>query len=398
MKHLFSLILVLFLLVPSVVKCQLPTLSEDSEISIITIGPGKNLYDKFGHTAIRVKDTEFDLTFNYGVYDFSTPNFYTKFARGKLLYLLAVSRFDNFTESYKRQNRWVKEQILNLTYPEKKEFFEFLQDNAKTENRAYLYDFFFDNCATRPRDVLSEVLGDKLKFDDSYLEDTSTFRELIQQNVHFNTWGSLGMDVAIGAVTDKNATPWEHQFLPNYVYQAAEHASIERGGTQLPLVKEHRVIYENTPAKDSVFFFTSPLFVFGLLGLLIIWITYRDFQRSTRSRFLDAIIFAVTGLIGVFLLLLWFATDHSTTVNNYNLLWAFAPSLLFLFAIGKKQPRKWLYRYVVLLILMLLLLVIHSISGVQRFAIGFIPLFIALGVRYVYVASFLKKMQRSTAP
>ncbi len=392
MKRFFFLIPVLALFWSSILFCQSPTLSDDAEISIITIGPGKNLYDKFGHTAIRVKDADFDVAYNYGVYDFNTPNFYLKFARGKLLYLLDVRRFDSFIESYKRQNRWVKEQVLNLSPSEKSEFFQFLQNNAKVENRAYLYDFFFDNCATRPRDVLKKVLGDKLTFDDSYIEKSSTFRQLIQQNVNANSWGSLGMDVAIGAVTDRQATAWEHQFLPNYVYKAAENATINLNGSPIPLVKESRELFENSPTEEKNSFFTSPLFVFGLLALIIIWVTYRDSKKSSRSRFMDALIFALTGLIGIFLLLLWFGTDHSTTAFNYNLLWAFAPSVLFTFAIGKKQPKKWLYRYMVLLILMLLLIALHSITGVQRFAIGFIPLFIALGIRYVYVASFLKRM------
>ncbi|MBX2828662.1 MAG: DUF4105 domain-containing protein [Flavobacteriaceae bacterium] len=376
---------------PSQVKCQLPELTKNSEISIVTIGPGKNLYDKFGHTAIRVKDSLFDIAFNYGVYDFSTPNFYSKFAQGKLLYILDVRRFDRFLKSYKRQNRWVKEQVLNLSEAEKLSFYAFLENNAKVENRSYLYDFLYDNCATRPRDVLSNILGKNLKFDNSHLEETRTFRELIQQNVHYNTWGSLGMDVAIGAVTDREATPWEHQFLPDYVASAAENATINRNGAPVPLVKENRVLFENTPVKEKGNFFTSPLFVFGLISFIILWVTFRDYRKAKRSRLLDALIFAITGLIGVVLLLLWFATDHSATASNYNLLWAFAPSLILCFAIGKKQPKKWLYRYMVLLILMLLLLVLHSITGVQRFAIGFMPLFIALGVRYLYVASYLKK-------
>ncbi|GAB5400417.1 MAG: DUF4105 domain-containing protein [Aureisphaera sp.] len=393
LKRLFPFILLLTLFWPSHVTCQLPELSENSEISIITIGPGKNLYDKFGHTAIRVKDSIFDIAFNYGVYDFNTPNFYTKFAQGKLLYILDVRRFDRFLESYKRQNRWVKEQVLDLTPDENKEFYSFLENNAKVENRAYLYDFLFDNCATRPRDALSNILKDKLRYDDSYLKENYTFRELIQQNVPANSWGSLGMDVAIGAVTDRTATPWEHQFLPNYVYLANEHATLASNGSTIPFIKESQIIFQNNPEEDKSNFFMSPLFVFGLLGFIILWFTYRDYRNSKRSRILDSLLFAITGLVGVILLLLWFATDHSSTANNYNLLWAFPPSLLFAFAIGKKKPKKWLYRYMVLLILMLLLLTLHSITGVQRFAIGFIPLFIALGVRYLYVASFLKRME-----
>ena len=392
MKRSFFLFFSLLFLLNHISEAQQLSISEDTEISILTIGPGPYLYDKFGHTSIRVKDPRFDLAFNYGVYDFNTPNFYTKFAQGKLLYILDVRGFDLFINSYQRQNRWVKEQVLNLTYAEKKELFSFLQNNAKEENRAYLYDFFYDNCATRPRDVLNEVLANKISYDDSYLEKPSTFRELIQENVPSNSWGSLGMDVAIGAVTDVQANAWQHQYLPFYLEKATQNASIIRvDGSKIPLVKENNILFENAPIQEKSLFFLSPLFIFGMIALLILVVTFRDYKKRTRSRFMDAAIFFITGLIGIFLTLLWFATDHSTTANNYNLLWAFPFSILLTFAIAKKQPKKWVQRFVFFLILMLCLMLVHSMSGVQRFAIGLIPLFIALGIRYLYISFFLKR-------
>ena len=158
MKKLYLLFLFLFFL-NNISEAQPSTLSEEAEISIITIGPGKNLYDKFGHSAFRVKDEAngIDWAYNYGTYDFNTPNFYTKFAQGKLNYNLSVSYFEPFFENYIAENRWVKEQVLNLTVEEKNALFQFLENNAKPENRGYLYDFFFDNCATKIRDVLVSV-------------------------------------------------------------------------------------------------------------------------------------------------------------------------------------------------------------------------------------------------
>ena len=179
-------LLFLFILLNLPAFAQYISLSEKAEISILTIGPGDNLYDKFGHSAFRVYDPENDIdyAFNYGVYDFDTPNFYTKFAQGKLLYKLAVSESEPFLNSYKAQDRWVEEQVLNLSYSEKQGVFNFLQENAKPENKYYKYDFLYDNCATRIRDVLVSVLGDKLKSNARLAEDGYTFRELIQKNVH----------------------------------------------------------------------------------------------------------------------------------------------------------------------------------------------------------------------
>lgn len=374
-------------------------LGEEATISILTIGPGKALYDKFGHSAIRVSDpvNGRDYVFNYGTYDFNTPNFYTKFAQGKLLYSLSVESYDDFYSRYVRANRWVKEQTLNLSVPEKRRFFAYLATNSLPENKDYQYDFFYDNCATKIRDVLSEVLGNQLKYDDSFVEDPKTFRQLIQQNVHWNTWGSLGMDVAIGAVTDVQATAWDFQFLPDYVEAASAVATINRDGNRTPLVQVTKTLFQNRPQPDENPWYRSPFFIFSLLGSIIILITIKDFRQQARSRYLDGILFFTTGLIGIILALLWFATDHTATANNYNLLWAFPFNLLFTVAIARKFPKKWLRKYLVALLLWLCLMVLHSFTGVQQFALGFLPFFVALAVRYVYVMTFLNKQALLTS-
>lgn len=386
-------ILLLILLISISAKAQFGSLSPTAEISILTIGPGAELYDKFGHSAFRIKDTlsGVDVAFNYGVYDFNTPNFYTKFAQGKLLYELRVSYYHSFFESYVAQNRWVKEQTLNLTKEEKQAVSDFLWNNALPENKKYKYDFFFDNCATKIRDVIQEVLGDKLEFKEDHLKEELTFRQLIQQNLQANSWGSMGIDISLGAVIDRKAKPIEYQFLPIYIFEGAANAFINRNGASENLVKETTVLFENNPTPAANNFLLSPLFILGLLGLLIVFVTYRDYKRNTRSRYLDTFLFFFTGLIGIFLLLLWFATDHTATANNYNLLWAFPISILVIFAISKKNVSPKLKRYTLLLVLLLILLTIHWITGVQVFAIALLPLLIALAVRYVYLMYFIGK-------
>ena len=135
----------------------------------------------------------------------------------------------------------------------------------------------------------------------------------------------------------------------------------------------------------------SPFFIFLILGLGILYITYKDYKKQQRSRWLDGTIFLVTGIVGMLLLPLWIGTDHTATANNYNLLWGFPLNVFFFVAIWKKTPKKWLRRYVFLLLLMLALLSIHWITGVQIFAIALLPLLIAFFIRYVYVFSYLKK-------
>lgn len=389
----YILLLLLFLSVSA--KAQFVPLSETSEISIITIGPGAELYDKFGHNAFRIQDSlnGVDVVFNYGEYDFNTPNFYLKFAQGKLLYQLGANYYDSFYASYKAQNRWMKEQTLNLTLQEKQTVSDYLWNNLKPENKKYKYDFFFDNCATKIRDVVQIVLGDKLEYNEGFIKEEATFRELIQQNLQANSWGSLGIDIALGAVIDRKAKPIEYQFLPDYVYEAATTAVINRNGSSESLVKKTTVLFENTPIPAENNFLLSPLFILGILGLLIVVVTYRDYKRNIRSRYLDLFIFFFTGFVGLFLLLLWFATDHTATANNYNLLWAFPISILLIFAISKKHASIKLKRYTVMLLLLLVLLTIHWITGVQVFAITLLPLLIALAVRYLYLVNFIGKQR-----
>ncbi|HLV92680.1 MAG TPA: DUF4105 domain-containing protein [Aequorivita sp.] len=386
-------ILLFFLLITGISNAQYGSLSPAAEISIITIGPGAELYDKFGHSAFRIKDTlsGVDVVFNYGVYDFETPNFYTKFARGKLLYELGVTYYQPFYESYVAQNRWVKEQVLNLNKEEKQMVADYLWNNALPENKKYKYDFFYDNCATKMRDVVQEVLDNKLEYTDDYISEELTFRDLIQKNLEANSWGSLGIDIALGAVIDRKAKPIEYQFLPDYVFYGAQHAVVHKSNGTEPLVKKTNVLFENKPSSQKNNFFLSPLFVFGVIGLLIIFITYRDHVKKTRSKYLDVFLFFSLGLVGIFLVLLWGATDHTATANNYNLLWAFPISILFVVAIAKKNISIAVGKYVFLLLVLLVLLCIHWLTGVQVFAIGLVPLLIALAIRYLYLYRYIKR-------
>ena len=387
-----SLILVHILLISNV-RAQKITLSESAAISVLTMGPGTNLNDSFGHSAFRISDTNqnIDVVYNYGVYNFDTPNFYLKFVKGQLMYQLDRTDFSLFYQHYSDQDRWIKEQVLNLTLKEKQELFDFLQKNYLPENRKYIYDFFFENCATRIRDVLAGVLKNKLVFNKNFVSKTHTFRQLIQKNVHWNSWGSFGMDLAIGAVVDRNASSWEHQFLPEYIFKALEKGQIKRGLGATDLVKKTSILNKKMAKEKSETLLMSPFFIISLLAFIILGVTFKDYQNNSRSSWMDCGLYALTGIIGIFLLLLWFATDHFATQNNYNLLWAVPLSLFFAIEIAKQNPKYWLKKYIMFQILMLLLLSIHWVTGVQSYPVVLLPLLIALSIRYIFIFKFLNK-------
>ncbi len=382
------LLVVLCLLSVSTLKAQTHTLSRKAEISVLTIGPGSSLNDAFGHNAFRIKDSlnHIDVVFNYGIYDFNTPNFYIKFAQGRLNYLIGMNYYKDFYRNYKEENRTIKEQVLNLSQDEKQRLLNFLLNNIKPENRRYLYDFFYDNCATKIRDVLETTTNNKIQFNTPDRFKQQTFRQLIYSNLNKNSWGSFGIDLALGSVIDKKATPYEHMFLPKYIFKFFENATFSNSGKKL--VKQTHILYKKTDTPKTNNFLTSPLMVFGIIGSLILFITFKDYKNKKRSNWLDVILFCITGIIGILILLLWFATDHKGTHQNYNLLWACALNILVVFQFFKKNIPSWFIRYLKFLVILLCLMLLHWIIGIQVFAIGLIPFLIALFIRYVYLITY----------
>ncbi len=363
-------------------------LSDNAEISILTVGPGTSLIDAFGHSAFRIKDDSIglDVTYGYGGFDFDAPNFYLKFAQGKLNYLISKDDIHRFYRVYEYYNRDVNEQVLNLNSTQKQKLYDYLINNYKPENRRYLYDFFFDNCATKIKDVVNFSANNKLKYNIPASYKEATFRTLIQENLNRNSWGSLGIDVALGAVIDRKATPEQHMFLPKNIHSFFAEATFKNGK---PLVKSSKSFYKAKPKQVDSIFFISPLFVFSILAIVILFITYKDYKKQHRTKIMDTLILVITGLAGVVILLLWFATDHEGTHNNYNLLWANPLNLVAIIQLFKNKPKKWISKHFKFNVILLGLLMFHWITGVQVFAIGLIPLLIALLVRYVFLAKHL---------
>lgn len=365
-------------------------LTAEAEISVLTIGSGESLNDAFGHNAFRIRDLTqgIDVVYGYGEYDFDAPNFYLKFAQGKLNYLISKDDFPGFYRHYVYYNRTIKEQVLNLTSSEKQNLNNYLHNNYQPENRRYLYDFFYDNCATRIRDVTETAVDNDIKFNLTSDFEPKTYRELIHDHVRLNTWGSLGIDIALGSVIDKKATANEHMFLPKYINAFFAKAKIQRSEN---LVKRSSIIFKKKDTNTSSNFLLSPFVVIGLLAVIILFITYKDYKKDIISQWLDIILFGITGLMGILLLLLWFATDHSATAQNYNLLWAFPLNIIVLRQLSKQHVKPWIKGYLKFLIIMLCLLTLHWMIGVQVFAISLIPLLFAQLIRYLYLLWFYNR-------
>ncbi|WP_159017944.1 DUF4105 domain-containing protein [Algibacter sp. L3A6] len=389
MKKIYFLLILLFSF--EAIQAQEHLLSENAEISVLTVGPGNELNDAFGHSAFRIKDASrgLDVVYGYGEYDFDSPNFYLKFAQGQLNYLISKTDFNRFYQVYMYYNRSIKAQVLNLSQVEKQKLYDFLINNYKPENRRYLYEFFFDNCATKIKEVTNTSVNNSITFNKPKDFEDATFRTLIYQNVKKNSWGSFGIDLALGSVIDRQATPEEHMFLPENIYRFFEVATIGDGNK--PLVSQNHILFNKKEKHVSTSFLTSPLFIIGLIGCFIIFITYKDYKNGKRSNWLDVSLFSITGIIGVVILLLWFATDHTGTHQNYNLLWAFVLNIFVIGQLFRKTPSAWFTKYLKFLVIMLCLLTLHWCIGVQVFAIGLIPLLVALFIRYLYIIKYYNR-------
>ncbi len=358
-------------------------LSPDSKISILTIGTADELHSKFGHTAIRILDNTLgiDVIYNYGHFDFNTPGFYTKFTRGKLLYSLAMHRYSNFVQGYRIERRWVKEQVLNLSQTEKQQLLNFLIQNHLPENKDYKYDFLFENCATKIPEILKQVLGDKLTYSYNHIKEPFTFRELIHQNLETNSWSTFGIDLALGSVIDKDATHWEHQFLPLYVYYQLQNTS--KNGKPL-VIDENQPVLVPEKSKSSIFI-TTPLFWLILLLSIVLWVTYKDYTAKKQSKWLDFGLFFVSGLAGLLIFFLWFLTDHTATAGNLNLLWAIPLNALAAFYVVKNQRPNWIKKYLYIALGLIVLMLIVALLKIQIFSPLIIFVVLALGIRYVFL-------------
>lgn len=371
-------------------------LTDSSRFSIITCGPDPDIvYLAFGHSAIRMVDPTLglDYVFNYGIFDFNQPNFYLNFARGSNNYQLAAYDYPYFEQSYIDDNRFVREQALTLTLPQRQKLYDFLVWNSMPENRAYWYDPYYDNCATRVRDAFIKVFGDAVKFDGSYVKTTYTIRQLTDIYLRDYPWGDLGIDICQGMPIDRIATPYQYMFLPAYIETAFDNATIVNDSATVPLVAGKRIVYEAKPHRGL--WLPHPLYVLGLVAIIALILCGRDFRKQELSTWFDVLLFGVTGLIGIVLLLLWFATDHRASANNLNVLWAIPTHIIAVFAFIK-QPR-WLQHYFLITALIQLTLLGSWFFLPQQFNNSLIPLVVALMMR-AYIQYLLRKRRIYSKP
>ena len=275
-------------------------------ISILTIGPGNSLSDAFGHSGIRVidKKNNFDIVFNYGVYDYNAPNFYLNFVKGRPIYSLGLNNYKDFYNSYVKQSRQIIEQKINLSEYQKKLLVNKLITNSREANRSYQYNYFEDNCSTKIADIFNEILEKEIENEnyDWNVTTLNSYRKLVYKHISPNSWGALGIDICLGAVIDRNISLKDELFLPYNLKSYFDNL----GGLNIKdgnLVETNVIYGEYSDYTENSF---SPVYVILILSLIIILITFFDYIRITKTTILDIILLLITGLIGLLLIYLWF--------------------------------------------------------------------------------------------
>lgn len=392
-KRNFFKSLILFFLLQNALGSNAFTLSTQAEISVLTCSPGSEAYSVYGHSAIRVNDpvARYDVVFNYGIFDFSTPNFLYRFAKGETDYLLGAYKFSDFYEEYVAEKRSVFEQILDLRQNEKQKIFDFLLWNAKPENRVYRYNFFFDNCATRVRDVIEAGVNGTVIFSEKNHTE-KTFRQLIKEYHRKLKWLNFGIDLVVAAPADKVASVKEEMFLPDYLMNHFSTATIQTDIGPRPLVKSKHAVYTAPVVKSSTFSITSPFIVFSVLLILGAFYSVRQYRRNKITHWLDYIIYGINGLMGI--ILLWFVlySEHPAMRPNYNLLWAIPLNLFFIIIWKVKRWRKFTRYYHFILAVWLLLFILLGFLLPQKFHVAiYLLVLILLSRNILYSIMMLKE-------
>ena len=328
-------------------------LSDQATSALWTVGPGQELYTAFGHSALRITDPVigFDRLYNFGTFDFSTPNFYLKFIQGDLDYFLTCAIALEVIQEYRANHQLVIEQQLNLNPAELDELFLAMEANLQPENSAYRYDFVRDNCTTRIRDAVAKVA----KVQWQPLEKNSpTLRQMIQPYVEDRPAIKSGINLLFGANMDHSATANEAMFLPEDMKIAFDKATVydETGGRQLVSGTQILLDGPKLPTPGINWFVITTYFVATVAFMTAA-------KGKLWPRWLDIVLFCTTALVGCFIWFLWLGTRHWVLHENWNLLWAWPTHLIIWFFPKRVQRGYWLF-YACFILLSDLALGFHS--------------------------------------
>ena len=382
-------LLLIFFLIASTSFAQ--KLSGSTKVSLITVEPGEELNDSFGHTLLWVYDpaNKVDNAYDFGGYDYDTENFYWKFVRGQLPYKMGKRSLADYQYYYQKNNRKMTEQVMSYSIAQKQKLFDYLEGtyNDPTK-RNYMYKFFYDNCATRIRDAMLLACSDSVHLQNIPEMNDSSYRQwmnkCLMRKHHY--WAAVGMNAGLGSPADERILQYDACYLPENLQKSMSVARRMTNQRIFYFVKNTSIMYPTSPVDEKPMFFLTPLFWFGLLLVLTLFITYKNWKRRQKGYIFDKVLFGMVGVLGWVLLFLWFGTDHFVTNYNKNLLWAFPLHLPIIFFLSEsKLARDFWYGYYFIIVGLMLAM---GLFFIVQYSPDTLPLVLSLFVRAFYHAGF----------
>lgn len=305
-------------------EMSVPTAIEthiQAEISLVTCYPGSRNYELYGHTMIRVQIEGQDLLFNYGIFNFKQSGFIYRFVKGDCDYSLAAYPMQYLTQGY--EDRKIVEQVLDLDDAQKVDIISFLWNNVQPENAVYRYGWAYNNCATKPRDIIENAVGGSLEYGNPKRGE-ATFRSIMAYFDKNYPWQQFGIDMVLGYDLDHKLDYREQMFSPIILMEAMADATQERDGKRIPVVKATNILVEGGD-EGAVLGPTpmvlTPMFVLTLLLVIVLALTIKERLGKRHYRWLDSVVFGVYGLVGVLVAFLTFVSSHYGTSSNLHIVW-----------------------------------------------------------------------------
>jgi hypothetical protein len=392
MRKLFILLTIIIGIAAPAKAQDIPriVLSDSAKVSLLTNAPwDEAVYSLFGHTSLRVSDPvqNIDYAFNFGLFNISKSNFILLFMKGETDYMVAPIPYDAYYQEYKKRGVGVLEQVFNLSQKEKQDIFDALLINCLPENRVYRYNYFYDNCTTRPRDIFEKYINGKINY--IHTDKKQTYRDLVIECANSKQWFRFGINLVIGADADKVITDRQKYFLPQYLMDAYEGATVTGDSIPRNILLSTTTLLEAKPFEKD--FPVTPLYA-GLILLVVSVIVscpaYKK-QKTGLGKAFDTILFLIAGIAGCIIFFLMFFSVHPCTNPNWNLIWLNPLQLIaaLLFFV-KSQPKCiYYYHFINFAVLLAFLLAWNLIP--QQLEMTFIPFILSLGLR-----SFMNILQQ----
>lgn len=362
------------------------------DICLLTCGPGNEAYSLYGHTAIRIHDkiNNTDLAINYGMFSFEQEYFVLRFIFGLTDYQIGITSFERFKEEYTYEGRWIKEQVLNLSATDKLQIINAIENNYRPENRVYRYNFFYDNCTTRARDIILDNISEKVVLPPTSGED-KTYRDIIHQWTTHYPWTRFGNDLLLGVKADQYTTEEEQQFIPvNLFYDFSKAQMYSADELPKPLVDSEQWIIKPSPQTLEESFPLSPKTTFLVLFIITVIITVLGFRLNISFWLYDFLLLLLTGISGLVLFAMIFS-QHPTVSLNLQILILNPLNLVFLYPVTKKLMKGQVHYYIYVYSSLLVLSFFGTL--IQQYAEGIYILALSLLLRMLSIIYNHKKKE-----